>query len=174
MFNNTYLHIIISSVIVYAFITLALRLFGKKELAQLTVLDIVFVLLISNAVQNAMVGSDSSLQGGLIAATTLFIVNFGFKYLLFRSKKLSHILDGEPVILISEGKVKDKNMRKLQISTDELLEAIHEHGVQSIHDVNLAIFEVDGNISIISNDYQKRSVNKIGKLKTKRNLISDK
>lgn len=165
MFSNPYLHVVISSAVVYVFITIALRLFGKKELAQLSVLDIVFVLLISNAVQNAMVGSDTSLLGGLIAACTLFILNFLFKFLLFRSKGMTHLLEGEPLILVSEGKVKDHNLRKAEISTDELVEAIHEHGVRSIRDVNLAILEVDGNISVMSDGYKKRSVNKIVKKK---------
>lgn len=165
MLNNTYLNVVISSAVVYIFITVAFRLFGKKELAQLSVLDIVFVLLISNAVQNAMVGSDTSLLGGIIAACTLFVLNFLFKYLLFRSKFFSRLVEGEPVILVSEGKVKDINLRKMEISTDELIEAIHEHGVKSIREVNLAILEVDGNISIMSGDYQKRSLSKVVKKK---------
>lgn len=160
MFSNPYFHVIISSLVVYIFIALAIRLFGKKEISQLTVIDLVFVLLISNAVQNAMVGADTSLEGGLLAALTLFLVNYIFKYLLYRFKGLNHILEGEPVILVSEGKIKDKNLRKVQLTTDELLEAIHEHGVSNIHDVNLAILEMDGKISIISNDYSKRSLSK--------------
>ncbi len=158
MFHSPYLNIVISSAIIYLFITLAIRIFGKKELSQLSVLDLVFVLLISNAVQNAMVGSDSSLWGGLIAASTLFAINYIFKYLLFRSKKLTHLLEGEPLILVSHGKINDKNLRKLQITFDELLEAIREHGIADIQEVDLAIFEVDGNISIQSNDFKKRSV----------------
>ncbi len=165
MFNNPYLHVVISSAVVYIFITIAIRIFGKKELTQLSVLDIVFVLLISNAVQNAMVGSDTSLLGGLLAACTLFVLNFLFKNLLFRSKRLTHLLEGEPVILVVEGKVNDKNLRKMEISTDELIEAIHEHGVQSIREVNLAMLEVDGNISVMSDDYNKRSVSKVVKKK---------
>lgn len=158
MLNNPYLNIIVSSSIIYLFITIAIRIFGKKELSQLSVLDLVFVLLISNAVQNAMVGSDSSLLGGLIAASTLFALNYIFKYFLFRSKKLTKLLEGEPIILVSGGKVQEKNLRKLQITFDELLEAIREHGVSDLKEVDLAIFEMDGNISIQSNDFQKRSV----------------
>lgn len=161
MYNNPYLHVILSSLAVYIFITLAIRIFGKKEISQLTVIDLVFVLLISNAVQNAMVGSDTSLEGGILAALTLFTVNYIFKYLLFRFKGLNHILEGDPVILISEGKVKDKNLRKVRITTDELIEAIHEHGVSSIRDVNLAILEMDGKISIISDNYSKRSLSSV-------------
>ncbi len=174
MFNNPYLHVVISSAAVYVFITIAIRIFGKKELAQLSVLDLVFVLLISNAVQNAMVGSDTSLQGGLLAAITLFLLNFVFKYLLFRSWKLNRLLQGEPVILVSEGKVNDKNLRKMQITTDELLEAIREHGVEGIHEVNLAILEVDGNISVLSHDFKKRSVRNVIKRKIMKKLIADK
>jgi uncharacterized membrane protein YcaP (DUF421 family) len=165
MYNNPYLHVVISSAVVYIFITVAIRLFGKKELAQLSVLDIVFVLLLSNSVQNAMVGTDTSLLGGIIAAGTLFVLNYLFKYLLFRSKGFSHLLEGEPVILVVDGKVKDRNLRKMEISTDELIEAVHEHGVMSIRDVNLAMLEVDGNISIMSNDFKKRSVKKVVKRK---------
>ncbi len=165
MFSNSYLNVIISSATIYIFISVAFRIFGKKELAQLSVLDIVFVLLISNAVQNAMVGSDTSLIGGIVAAGTLFLLNYLFKFLLYRFKVFSKFVEGEPLILVVEGKVKDRNMRKAEISTDELLEAVHEHGVQSIRDVNLAVFEVDGNISVMSDDYKRRSVNKVVKKK---------
>lgn len=165
MFANPYFNVILSTATIYIFITVAFRIFGKKELAQLSVLDIVFVLLISNAVQNAMVGSDTSLLGGLIAACTLFILNYIFKYLLYRFRKFSHLIEGEPVILVLDGKVKDRNLRKMEISTDELIEAIHEHGVKSIRDVNIAILEVDGNISIMSDDFKKRSINKVVKKK---------
>jgi uncharacterized membrane protein YcaP (DUF421 family) len=158
MFKDPYVNILVSTTVIYFFITLAIRVFGKKELSQLSVLDLVFVLLISNAVQNAMVGSDSSLWGGLIAATTLFVLNYIFKYLLFRSDKLSHWLEGEPLVLVSDGKIFDGNLRKLKITFDELMEAIREHGVSDIKDVNLAMFEVDGNISILSNNFSKRSV----------------
>jgi uncharacterized membrane protein YcaP (DUF421 family) len=82
-----YLKIAGSSVTVYLFIIIAIRLFGKKELAQLSIIDLVFILLISNAVQNAMVGSDSSLTGGLVAASALFIINYLFKYLMYRFPK---------------------------------------------------------------------------------------
>lgn len=167
MFGIPYLNVVISSAAVYLFITIAIRIFGKKELAQLSVLDLVFVLLISNAVQNAMVGSDTSLLGGIIAACTLFILNFVLKYLIFNSAKFAKLIEGEPIILVSEGKINDKNMRKVRISTNELLETIREHGVAGIHEVNLAILEVNGNISVLSHDYKKRSVKNV---RTKKNI----
>ncbi len=160
LISNNYLRIIGSTLAVYLFIVIAIRIFGKKELAQLSVVDLVFILLISNAVQNAMVGPDSTLLGGLIAATTLFIVNFTLKYLQYRFPKFSKVVQGETIMLVYQGKILDDHMRRAKISTDELLEAVREHGVKSIEDVDLAILEVDGSISVLSDQYQKKTVKK--------------
>ncbi len=157
-FWASYWPIMLSSACVYVFIVAAIRIFGKKEFAQLSVVDLVFVLLISNAVQNAMVGSDTSLTGGLVAATTLFAVNALLKYMTFRFPGLRTIISGEPKILIYHGKVNESNLRSEHISINELLETIHEHGSRSIQDVDLAVLETDGNISILSGDFQKRSI----------------
>ena len=144
--------IVLSSVSVYIFIVVAIRLFGKKELAQLSVLDLVFILLISNAVQNAMVGSDSSLGGGLVAATSLFIVNYLFKRLMYRFSKFDKLMQGEPLLLIYNGKLNKTNMTEAKISMKEIMEAIREHGVADLADVDLAVLEVDGNISVMSHE----------------------
>jgi len=158
--SEGYLKIVLSSVAVYLFIIVAIRLFGKKELAQLSIIDLVFILLISNAVQNAMVGSDSSLAGGLVAASSLFIVNYLFKYLLYRFPKLGNIVQGTVLLLIYKGQMNVPNMLKARISSEELLEEVREHGVSEIHEVDLAVLEIDGNISIISNEYKHRTVRK--------------
>src|SRR4030042_3648803 len=92
--------IVSRSVVVYFFIIFALRLFGKKELTQLSIIDLVFILLISNSVQNAMVGDNTSLIGGLTAATSLFVVNWILKNLIFRSKNLREMIQGPPLLLI--------------------------------------------------------------------------
>src|SRR5438477_363740 len=114
------LDIIIRFVVVYLFIVFAIRWFGKKELSQLSVIDLVFILLISNSVQNAMVGSDNSLQGGLIAAGALFLVNFILKYFLYHDQKLGKLLQGEPVLLVHKGNVIEENLKKQEISLNEL------------------------------------------------------
>ncbi|NJD03933.1 MAG: DUF421 domain-containing protein [Ruminiclostridium sp.] len=152
-----YLQIIISCTVVYLFLIIAIRLFGKKELAQLSVVDLVFILLISNAVQNAMVGPDNSLAGGLVAAATLFAVNFLFKYLLYRFPKFGMFIQGEPILLVYKGRINRQNLRRARISDDELKEAIREHGVLLVEDVDLAVLEIDGNISILSDGYQKKT-----------------
>jgi len=155
-----YLKIALSSVAIYLFIIIAIRMFGKKELAQLSIIDLVFILLISNAVQNAMVGSDSSLAGGLVAATSLFIVNYLFKYILYRFPKLSHVVQGADIMLIYKGQLNLANMNKARITRDELAEAVREHGVSEIREVDLAVLEIDGNISIVSNEYKHRTTRK--------------
>ena len=155
-----YLKIISSSVAVYLFMVIAIRLFGKKELAQLSITDLVFILLISNSVQNAMVGSDSTLSGGLVAASSLFIVNYLFKYLLYRFPNLGSIVQGADMMLIYKGQVNPVNMGKARITMGELIEAVREHGVAEIRDVDLAVLEADGNISIISGEYKHHTLKK--------------
>jgi uncharacterized membrane protein YcaP (DUF421 family) len=135
-------------------------LFGKKELAQLSVIDLVFILLISNAVQNAMVGTDSSLGGGMVAATSLFIVNYLFKLIMYRFPKLNKLIQGEPLLLIYNGKLNRKNMTKAKISIKEIMEAIREHGVAVVDQVDLAVLEVDGNISVMSHEFKNKTTKK--------------
>jgi uncharacterized membrane protein YcaP (DUF421 family) len=155
-----YVIIAFKSIAVYVFIVAAIRLFGKKEFAQLSVVDLVFILLISNSVQNAMVGSDSSLLGGLIAAFALFSTNFVFKKLEIIFPSITKAVEGEPIILVYQGKVVNAGLLKSGLSMDQLYAAIREHGINSLEDVDLSVFEVDGNISVISENYQKISKRK--------------
>lgn len=145
------------SVIVYLFVILAIRLFGKKELAQLSVIDLVFILLISNSLQAAMVGNDVTLVGGLVAAASLFIVNWLLKNLIYSSKNISSTIQGNPIMLVYQGKIIHKHLEKAKISHDELEAAIREHGVKNIEAVDLAILEVDGNISVLSSNFTKKT-----------------
>lgn len=149
---NQYLDIILRSLAVYAFMIVAIRLTGKKELSQLNTTDVVLILLISNAVQNAMVGNNTSLEGGLVAAAVLFALNFALKKLMFKNKALREFISQHPEILIRNGKLNFDMLSKLDITNEELEEAMREHGVERYKDVKLAILEVDGNISIISGD----------------------
>ena len=113
IFSNSYLRIILSSIAVYLFIVAAIRIFGKKELAQLSVIDLVFILLISNAVQNAMVDAKlQSLFSGLVAAGSLFLLNFTMKQLQFRFPKFSKFVQGETLMLVYKGKVLKSHMIK--------------------------------------------------------------
>lgn len=155
-----YLNIALKSIAVYVFIVAAIRVFGKKEFAQLSIIDLVFILLISNSVQNAMVGADSSLEGGLVAAFSLFLMNYVFKKMSLFSKGFSKAIEGEPIMLIYQGEVKLDGLKKAQISVDQLKAVVREHGVESIEMVNLAMFEVDGNISVLSDNFKKSTQRK--------------
>jgi len=155
--QNNYIRIIFSSVCVYFFIILAIRLFGKKELAQLSVYDLVFILLISNAVQNAMVGPDSTLTGGLVAAGSLFVINYILKQLQLRYPKFGKAIQGDAIMLVFQGKILSSHMKNAGITEDELMEVIREHGVASVSKVDLAVLEVDGNISVLSTELRKKT-----------------
>ncbi len=157
--------IIIRSAAVYGFMILAIRLAGKKELSQLSTTDLVFIILISNAVQNAMVGNDTSLLGGIIAASTLFIFNYILKLGMFRYAWLKKAIEDEPLLLVMDGIIEEKNLVKARITHDELDESIREHGVSSLNMVKLAMLEVDGNISIVSYEDQfKRTTHRRKKI----------
>jgi uncharacterized membrane protein YcaP (DUF421 family) len=149
---NPYLDIVIRSAAVYLFMVIALRIFGKKELSQLNTADVILILLISNAVQNAMVGNNTTLLGGIAAASILFTINFILKKLMYRYKKFSEFMLEKPEILIHNGNLDFKILSKLNITSDELKEAMREHGVEYYKDVKLAMLEIDGNISIITGD----------------------
>ncbi|MES2516789.1 MAG: YetF domain-containing protein [Bacteroidota bacterium] len=155
-----YLIIALKSIAVYAFIVAAIRLFGKKELAQLSVIDLAFILLISNSVQNAMVGSDTSLFGGFAAATGLFVTNFILKKLMYNHQGVSKFIQGEPIMLIYDGKIKSQNLKIAGFSMEELEAAVREHGVDNISKVNLAVLEVDGNVSVLSDDFKRKTFRK--------------
>ena len=117
---NTYLEIIIRSAAVYLFMVIALRIFGKKELSQLNTADVILILLISNSVQNAMVGNNTSLWGGLAAATVLFAINFILKKLMYKYRKFSDFMQEKPEILIHNGNLDFKILSKLIITSYEL------------------------------------------------------
>ena len=163
---NPYLDVILRSAAVYFFMIIAIRIFGKKELSQLNTADIILILLISNAVQNAMVGANTSLEGGIVAALILFILNFILKKLMYKSEKFRNLIQQKPEILIHNGIINFKTLAKLEITSYELDEVIREHGVENFKDVKLAMMEIDGNISIISNDlatvqtHHKRKIHK--------------
>ncbi len=143
------LDIVVRTAIVYVAVVLGLRLGGKREVGQLGVIDLVALLLISNAVQNAMVGSDTSVAGGLISGAVILVSARTFDLVVQRFPRLRRAVVGEPRILISHGDVLQRAMRQEQVSTDDLDEALREHGLEHTREVKLAILETNGSISII-------------------------
>jgi uncharacterized membrane protein YcaP (DUF421 family) len=118
----------------------------------MTPFDLVLILLIANAVQNAMVGPDSSLAGGLFAAGVLFGVNFVISRFVPRSRTLAHLIKGHSTILINRGVIVQEHCRREGITTEDLMAALREHGVAHLDDVRLAVLELDGSISVLKNE----------------------
>ena len=135
--------------LVYAIVLAGVRLSGKREVGQMTPFDLTLLLLISNAVQNAMTGPDTSLLGGAAAAVTLLILNYFVADLSGANRRFRKFIQGEPSLIIHDGEVITSHMAKEHVSMDELQRALREHGIASYHDVALGVLEVDGSISLM-------------------------
>jgi len=142
--------IVVRTVAVYLFILVAFRVSGKREVGQLAPFDFALILLIANAVQNAMVGPDTSLVGGLVAAAVLLGVNFVLGRLASRNRKVERMLRGQARILVNRGHVHEDALHYESISHEELLQALRENGCATLADCRLAVLEVDGSISVIT------------------------
>jgi uncharacterized membrane protein YcaP (DUF421 family) len=138
--------------IVYVALLIGLRLMGKREIGQMTVFDLVVVLLLSNAVQNAMVGPDTSVQGGLVAAFVLLVANRAVAAARLHSAAWGRLIEGNPTVLIQEGQILDAAIRKEGLERAQVEMAMREHGVDSVDGVRLAVMETDGSISIVPRD----------------------
>jgi uncharacterized membrane protein YcaP (DUF421 family) len=140
---------VVRTLVVYLALTLGLRAFGRRELGQMNPFDLVVILLIANSLQNAMVGDDVSIGGGLIGAFTLLVANWLLARLRAKFGWLQRVFEGEPVLLISGGKVLKGRLRQQNIEIEELEQAVREHGLADLSQVDTAVLEVDGTISII-------------------------
>ena len=150
-------NIILRTVTVYFFILFGLRLTGKREIGQMTIFDLVLLLLIANAVQNAMVGPDNSLIGGVLAAATLLVVNMAVARLRLRWPRLRRFIEGSPTLLILRGEVISRHLRREGLDEETLETALREHGVTDLSEVEMAVLETDGSISVVpTSDHTKR------------------
>jgi uncharacterized membrane protein YcaP (DUF421 family) len=145
------LQIAVRTALVYVGVLVGLRVMGKRELGQMSVFDLVVILLIANAVQNAMTGPDFSLQGGLLAAAVLLLVNRGVALVGWRWNAWG-LLEGTPTVLVQRGQFIDPALRKEKVSTFDIEKAMREHGIDKIDQVQLAVLETDGSISIVPRD----------------------
>lgn len=138
---------IIRPILVYLFLIVGLRLAGKRELAQLNPFDLVVLLTISNTVQNAIIGDDNSVLGGIIGATTLLLINSLVAHLTYRNEKLDRLVEGDAVELIVGGKIRHDRLKKELVTEAELETAAHRQGFRSLKNVDRAVLERDGEIS---------------------------
>jgi uncharacterized membrane protein YcaP (DUF421 family) len=147
---------VLRSVLVFLFLAAALRLGGKRELAQINVLDLAVLLLASNALQNALIGNDNSVTGGVVGATTLFVANYVFIRLTFRHARIRRILEGRPRVLLRNGRLDRKAMDKEAITEEELEDELLNKGMTSFENVGLIILETNGKLVFLNRDQAKR------------------
>jgi uncharacterized membrane protein YcaP (DUF421 family) len=131
-------------VIVYLVLVLLLRLFGKRELAQLNPFDLVVLLSLSNTVQNAIIGDDNSVTGGIIGAFSLLAINWLVVRVLFRSRRLTRAFEGRATILVHNGQIDQRALERESLSREELLEVIHRQGFEDVHQVRKCELEPNG------------------------------
>jgi len=138
--------------VIYLLVLIGIRLSGKREVGQMTPFDLVLLLLLSNSVQNAMTGPDTSVLGGAVAATVLLMLNFIVAELSGGNRRFRKFIQGQPSLLVHDGQIIAAHMAKEHVSMDELERSLREHGVAHYQDVALAVLEVDGSISILKYD----------------------
>lgn len=149
---------IIRPVIVYLALVILLRIFGKRELAQLNPFDLVVLLSLSNTVQNAIIGNDNSISGGLIGAVTLLAANYLVVRFLFKHRRLDQLVEGKSTTLIDRGKVQHKNLAKELLSHSELLTVLHRQGFDDVDEVERCVLEPSGTFAVKRKDPPKDEV----------------
>ena len=153
------LQIALRTGVIYLVVLIGVRLSGKREVGQMTPFDLTLLLLLSNSVQNAMAGPDTSLVGGVVAACTLLLMNYVVADISGANRRFRKFIQGQPSLLIHDGTIIEAHMAKEHVSMDELQRALREHGISDYHQVALAVLEVDGSISCLKYDEIKPDAN---------------
>jgi uncharacterized membrane protein YcaP (DUF421 family) len=135
---------VLRPVIVYLFLVVFLRIFGKRELAQLNPFDLVVLLSLSNTVQNAMIGDDNSVSGGVVGAFALLAINWLLMWVLYRTPKATVLLEGHPSTLIREGKLDVLELKKQSLTHEELISVLNKNGFNDPRDVQTCVLEPNG------------------------------
>lgn len=140
---------ILRPIIVYIFLVVSLRLSGKRELVQLNPFDLVVLLTLSNTVQNAIIGDDNSVSGGLIGATSLLLINYLVVRFLYGHSKLEEIVEGQSDVLVENGKVQTQRLKKELITTNQLEAAARKQGFDSLEEVQKCVLEPGGTLTFV-------------------------
>ena len=140
---------LLRSVVVYVVLLGMIRLSGKRTMGQFTPFDVLLIVLLGNAVQNALLGTDTSLLGGLLLAAVLISLNWTTGYLASRSRRIERLIEGVPVILARDGRLFEEVLRKELVSLNDFEEALRQNGELGMADVKYAILETDGRISVV-------------------------
>ncbi len=143
--------VVFHTFVLYLFLIFTLTFIGRRQISELSIIELVIVMSLGSSVETAMVAGDTSLPAGLVSATTLLLCNKGLATLLARSDRLRKIVIGRPIILVYKGRLLDSHMRAAGLTEDDVLEGIRERGYGRLDRVYLAVFELDGTISVVPN-----------------------
>lgn len=153
--------LVLRSVVVYAFLIAALRLAGRRELAQMTSFDLVLLLVIANAVQNSINAGDNSLTGGLVSAVTLVVLNWLVGWAVYRWPRLERLVQGRPIRIVTDGRVHVPAMRRELLTLSELRSALRKQGIMRIGDCEQVVLEPDGTLSAVRRDVEELGLHEL-------------
>ena len=140
---------LLRSMVVYGFLLASFRLAGKRQLGQMTPFDLIVLLIISNVVQNALIGNDNSLGGGLVGATTILVLNSLVAWVTFRSKTAQRLVEHAPTVLVRHGRILSANLERERLSLSEFHAALRREGVVTVSELRYVLLEQDGHLSVI-------------------------
>jgi uncharacterized membrane protein YcaP (DUF421 family) len=156
------------TLILYTFLIVMLRVVGRRQMGQLTVVDLSIIILLGSAVETAMIAGNTSLLAGLVSAATLLVANRLLALVLWRSRSLRHVIAGEPVLLVHNGQFVEEHLKRMGLLESEVLAAIRERGCGGLKEVRFAVLEPDGSINVVTMDAKvKRTRNDIRRASTR-------
>jgi uncharacterized membrane protein YcaP (DUF421 family) len=141
--------IALRALFLYAFVVFLMRVMGRRELSSLSAVDLVLLIVLGDAIQQGLTQDDYSVTGAVIAVSTIAAVQVGTSYLSYRSRRARRVLEGEPIVILQDGRLIDRNMKRERLTLDEVAEAMRSQQIGSVEDVEWGILESDGNISFI-------------------------
>jgi uncharacterized membrane protein YcaP (DUF421 family) len=150
--------LVLRSIVVYAFLMIALRVAGRRELGQMTTFDLVLLLVLANAVQNSINAGDNSLGGGLISAVTLLVMNFAVGEAAYRWRWFERIVIGRPLTLVRDGKLLLRNLKRERVTLEELRSALRKQGIDGVSQCKRAVLESDGTLTAVRHDVTEHAL----------------
>ena len=160
--------LIVRGVVVYAFLLVALRVGGRRELGQMTSFDLILLLILSNAVQNSMNAGDNSLGAGLISAATLLTLNWLVGALAYRSRPFEKMIQGSPSVIVTDGKIHARLLRRERITLAQLRSALRKQGISHVSDCQLVVLEPDGTFTAVRRGVEHQSLVELSHVEQRR------
>ena len=143
---------IFRSLVVYLFLVIVFRLLGKRQVGQLTPFDLIVLLMISNVLQNAMIGPDNSVTGGIIGASTILAANWTIGRFTYLNRHFERLVEGDPILVVHHGKIIESGLKRENYSREDLLSNLRSQGVFDIREVKAAVLETSGKLSVLRYD----------------------